>query len=107
MFRRSLAVKTLTLIAACLCLGATQALAGPTCSPSDASAQILGSATLGDIHPAWKSGKHVGYGWSLQVRRNVQDEGGVTYYVGDLYDTHGKLATRNVFAVDNEWDCGP
>lgn len=100
-------MKKLALIAVCLGLSATAALAGPTCSPSDSSAQILASATLGDIHPAWRGGKHVGYGWSLQVRRNVQDEGGVTYYVGDLYDTHGKLATRNIFAVDKEWDCGP
>ncbi|MEZ2406676.1 hypothetical protein AB6806_07665 [Bosea sp. RCC_152_1] len=94
------------LIAACLVAGTLPALAGPTCSPSDSRAQILGSASIGAIHPAWHSRK-VGYGWSLQVKREDHDDAGMTYYVGDLYDTTGKLATRNVYALDSEWDCGP
>lgn len=98
-------MKTL-LIAACLVAGTLPALAGPTCSPSDSRAKILGSATIDDIHPAWH-GRKVGYGWSLQVKREDHDDAGMTYYVGDLYDTNGKLATRNVFALDREWDCGP
>ncbi len=98
-------MKTL-LIAACLAGSALPALAGQTCSPGSSRAQILGSATIGDIHPAWH-GKHVGYGWSLQVRHEDHDDAGMTYYVGDLYDTNGKLATRNVYALDSEWDCGP
>lgn len=97
----------LALIAAALAAGTMQALAGPTCSPSDSSAQILGSATIDDIHPAWRNGRKVGYGWSLQVRRNDHDDAGITYYVGDLYDPRGQLATRNVFAVEDQWDCGP
>lgn len=94
------------LIAAGLVAGTLPAFAGPTCSPGDSKAQILGSATIGDVHPAWH-GKHVGYGWSLQVKREDHDDAGMTYYVGDLYDAHGKLATRNVFALDSEWECGP
>lgn len=94
------------LIAACLAAGTLPALAGPTCSPSDSRTKILGSATIDDIHPAWRS-KKVGYGWSLQVKREDHDDAGMTYYVGDLYDTNGKLATRNVYALDSEWDCGP
>jgi len=100
-------MRKLALIASALTVAATPALAGPTCSPSDDRAQILASATIGDVHPAWRGNKRVGYGWSLQVRRNAHDDAGITYYVGDLYDTRGQLSTRNVFAVDSEWDCGP
>lgn len=95
---------TLALVLAAL---ATPALAGPTCAPADSSAQILASATIGDVHPAWRGSRRVGYGWSLQVRRNAHDDAGITYLVGDLYDTRGQLSTRNVFAIDSEWDCGP
>lgn len=94
------------LIAAAMLIGTTPLLAGPTCSPSDASAQILASATIGDTHPGFAH-KHVGYGWSLQVKREDHDDAGMSYYVGDLYDAQGKLSTRNVFALKNEWDCGP
>lgn len=103
--REDLALRTL-LTAACLAAGALPALAGPTCSPSESHAQILGSATIGDVHPAWH-GRKVGYGWSLQVRREDHDDAGMTYYVGDLYDAQGKLAMRNIFALDSEWECGP
>jgi hypothetical protein len=84
----------------------TCAFAGPTCSPSDASAQILASATIGDVHPAFTH-KRVAYGWSLQVKREDHDDAGMTYYVGDLFDAQGKLSTKNVFVLENEWDCGP
>lgn len=93
--------------ALCLAALATPALAGPTCAPADSKAQILASAAIDDVHPAWRGNRHVGYGWSLQVRRNAHDDAGITYYVGDLYDTRGQLSTRNVFVVDSEWDCGP
>jgi hypothetical protein len=89
-----------------LVLCAAPALAGPTCSPADSSAQILASATIDDVHPDWRSRK-VGYGWSVQVRRDAHDDAGITYHVGDLYDTRGKLAARNVFIVEHQWDCGP
>lgn len=95
------------LIAALIACGVAPALAGPTCSPSGSSAQILASATIDDVHPAWRGGKKVGYGWSLQVRRQDHDDAGTTYYVGDLYDTRGQLATRNIFAIEDQWDCGP
>ncbi|WP_332684666.1 hypothetical protein [Bosea sp. (in: a-proteobacteria)] len=100
-------MKKAILVAASIMTISTPALAGPTCSPGDDRAQILASATIGDVHPAWRGGKRVGYGWSLQVRRNAHDDAGITYHVGDLYDTRGKLSTRNVFAIDSEWDCGP
>ena len=96
----------LLLAAAALLAGTTPLLAGPTCSPSDASAQILASATIGDVHPAFAR-KRVGYGWSLQVKREDHDDAGMTYYVGDLHDAQGKLSTKNVFVLENEWDCGP
>lgn len=94
------------LVAAALMAGTASALAGPTCSPGDSSAQILSSATLGDTHPAFVH-KRVAYGWSLQVRREDHDDAGMTYYVGDLYDAQGKLSTKNVFVLESEWDCGP
>lgn len=100
-------MRKLALLASTLTIAATSALAGPTCAPADSKAQILASATIGDVHPAWQGDKHVGYGWSLQVKRNAHDDAGITYIVGDLYDTHGKLSTRNVFVVEDEWDCGP
>ena len=52
-------------------------------------------------------GKQVGYGWSLQVERSAHDAAGTEYYVGDLYDANGSLATRKVFVIEREWDCGP
>ncbi|MBN9447367.1 MAG: hypothetical protein J0I67_10720 [Bosea sp.] len=100
-------MKKLAFLASTLAIAASPALAGPTCAPSDNRAQILASAMIDDLHPAWRGGKRVGYGWSLQVRRNAHDDAGITYYVGDLYDTRGQLSTRNVFVVESEWDCGP
>ena len=83
------------------------ALAGPTCSPSDERARILASASPGNLHRDWRGGNQVGYGWSLQVERSVRDAAGTEYFVGDLYDTRGQLATRKVYVVEREWDCGP
>lgn len=94
------------LVAAALMAGTVFALAGPTCSPGDPSAQILSSATIGDTHPGFVH-KRVAYGWSLQVKREDHDDAGMTYYVGDLYDAQGRLSARNVFVLENEWDCGP
>jgi hypothetical protein len=99
-------LKPMTL-ALCLATLSGAALAGPTCSPSDERARILASASPGNLHRDWKGGNQVGYGWSLQVDRSVRDAAGTEYYVGDLYDTNGHLATRKVFVVEREWDCGP
>ena len=99
-------LRTSPLAAALLLAGIAPAVAGPTCSPSDSSVQILASATIGDVHPAFAH-KRVAYGWSLQVRHEDHDDAGMTYYVGDLYDAQGKLSTKNVFVLENEWDCGP
>jgi hypothetical protein len=99
-------LKPMTL-ALCLATLSGAALAGPTCSPSDERARILASASTGNLHRDWKGGNRVGYGWSLQVDRSVRDASGTEYYVGDLYDTNGHLATRKVFVVEREWDCGP
>lgn len=98
-------MRTLLAVAALLA-GTAPLLAGPTCSPGDPSAQILASARIGDVHPAF-SHKRVAYRWSLQVKREDHDDAGMTYYVGDLYDAQGKLSTKNVFVLENEWDCGP
>lgn len=94
-------------LALCLAALATPALAGPTCAPSDSSARILASASPTNLHRDWRAPNHVGMGWSLQVARSVRDAAGSEYYVGDLYDTRGQLATRNVFVIEGEWDCGP
>lgn len=94
------------LIFCSLVVAPAAAMAGPTCSPSDASARILDSASPTAIHRAWQ-GRQVGYGWSLQVERSAHDAAGTEYYVGDLYDTNGRLSTRKVFVVESEWDCGP
>lgn len=96
-----------TTLALCLSVLPGAALAGPTCSPSDARARILASASPDAPHRDWRGGNQVGYGWSLQVERSVRDAAGTEYYVGDLYDTRGQLATRKVFVVEHEWDCGP
>lgn len=90
-----------------LVLAPTAALAGPTCSPSDDKARILSAASPGAVHRNWQGGKQVGYGWSLQVERSAHDAAGIGYYVGDLYDQNGNLATRKVFVIEREWDCGP
>lgn len=100
-------MKKAILVALSILSLSTPALAGPTCSPSYDRARILASASTGDVHPTWRGGKHVGYGWSLQVKRNARDDAGTSYYVGDLYDTRGQLSTRNAFVIENEWDCGP
>ena len=90
-----------------LVLAPATALAGPTCSPSDDNARILSGPSMGAAHPNWQNGKQVGYGWSLQVARSAHDAAGTEYYVGDLYDPNGSLATRKVFVIEREWDCGP
>ena len=100
-------MKKLALIASALTVVAVPALAGPTCSPSDERARILASASTGNLHRDWKGGNRVGYGWSLQVDRSVRDAAGTEYYVGDLYDPNGSLATRKVFVIERQWDCGP
>ncbi|MCU4180910.1 hypothetical protein [Bosea sp. BH3] len=99
-------MKKTALIVCGLLLAPAAAMAGPTCSPSDSSAKILGAASPTAIHRAWQ-GKQVGYGWSLQVDRSAHDADGTEYYVGDLYDTNGHLSTRKVFVIEREWDCGP
>ena len=91
-------------LAASICL---PAVAGPTCSPSDETARILSSASPDAIHRNWRGGRHVGYGWSLQVDRNARDGAGNAYYVGDLYAADGSLSQRHVFVIETEWDCGP
>ncbi|MBN9454463.1 MAG: hypothetical protein J0I42_21205 [Bosea sp.] len=90
-----------------LVLFSTAALAGPTCSPSDDNARILSGPSADTPHRNWQNGKRVGYGWSLQVERSAHDAAGTEYYVGDLYDPNGSLATRKVFVIEREWDCGP
>ncbi|MGO4173426.1 hypothetical protein [Bosea sp. TAF32] len=95
------------LIACALLLAPAAALAGPTCSPSDESARILSAASPSAVHRAWQGGKQVSYGWSLQVERSTRDAAGTEYYVGDLFDANGHLATRKVFVMEREWDCGP
>jgi hypothetical protein len=97
----------MALIAGCLAVLSTQAHAGPTCSPSDDSARILSAASRSAVHRDWRGGKHVGYGWSLQVDKSTRDATGTSYYVGDLYAADGSLSQRNVFVIENEWDCGP
>ena len=88
-------------------LAPAAALAGPTCSPSDDKARILSGPSASAVHRSWQGGKQVGYGWSLQVERSAHDAAGTEYYVGDLYDANGSLATRKVFVIEREWDCGP
>ena len=100
-------MKQTALIFCGLLLAPATALAGPTCSPGSDSARILSAASPSAIHRNWQGGKQLGYGWSLQVERSTRDAAGTEYYVGDLYDPNGHLATRKVFAVESEWDCGP
>ena len=90
-----------------LALAPAAALAGPTCSPSDDKARILSGPSASAVHRNWQGGKQVGYGWSLQVERSAHDAAGTEYYIGDLYDPNGSLATRKVFVIEREWDCGP
>ncbi len=100
-------MRRLALIACTLAAASTHAAAGPTCSPSEDSARILSSASPNAIHRDWRGANRVGMGWSLQVEREARDAAGTSYYVGDLYDTRGQLANRNVFVIESEWDCGP
>ncbi|CAM5222510.1 hypothetical protein ARD30_07360 [Bosea thiooxidans] len=100
-------MKKTALIFCGLLLAPAAALAGPTCSPGRDNARILSAASPSAIHRSWQGGKQLGYGWSLQVERSTRDAAGTEYYVGDLYDPNGQLATRKIFAVESEWDCGP
>ncbi|MCO5091157.1 hypothetical protein [Bosea sp. (in: a-proteobacteria)] len=100
-------MKKTALILCGLVLAPATALAGPTCSPSHDDARVLSGPSADSPHKDWQEGKSFGFGWSLQVGRNAKDKDGTGYYVGDLYDPTGKLATRNVFVIEQEWDCGP
>jgi hypothetical protein len=75
-----------------------------SCAPKDVTARILKSPNPNDVASHWSGESRIGLSWSFIVRRSLKTEGGA-FLQGDLISPRGGITDRNVFILENEWNC--
>lgn len=96
-------MKLLTMLISAAVMATAQAHA-MSCSPNDNTSRILASPNPSDIHPEWSGEFYIGMSWSVDVEGRVDGETG-SYLKGDLISPRGGVVTRNVYIIEDEWDC--
>jgi hypothetical protein len=76
------------------------------CAPKSNQSRILSSPSPNDIHPQWGGESYIGTSWTLVVNQIIKTNVN-TYLQGDLYSPRGGIVNKNVFVIENEWDCSP
>jgi hypothetical protein len=72
------------------------------CAPKSNQSRILSGPSPNDIHPDWRDG--IGLSWTVLADQVIKKDVN-TYLKGNLYSPRGGLINKNVFIIQNEWDC--
>lgn len=76
-----------------------------TCAPADNSARILRSPSPNDTHPDWRGESTVGTSWSFDPIGGPVTNATGSYLKGDLISPRGQVVNRNVYVVEDDWEC--